>query len=39
MADGDKNADTNELNKIRERINAVDEKIQNLINERAQYVV
>jgi chorismate mutase/prephenate dehydratase len=37
MADGDKNADTNELNKIRERINAVDEKIQNLINERARY--
>ena len=37
MADGDKNADTSELGKIRERINAVDEKIQGLINERAQY--
>jgi chorismate mutase/prephenate dehydratase len=37
MADGDKNADVNDLGKIRERINAVDEKIQNLINERAKY--
>jgi chorismate mutase/prephenate dehydratase len=37
MADGDKNADASDLGKIRERINAVDEKIQSLINERAQY--
>jgi chorismate mutase/prephenate dehydratase len=37
MADVDKNADAEELSKIRERINAVDEKIQSLINERAQY--
>jgi len=37
MADGDKNADVNGLGKIRERINAVDEKIQSLINERAKY--
>jgi chorismate mutase/prephenate dehydratase len=37
MADGDKNADANDLGKIREQINAVDEKIQSLINERAQY--
>ena len=37
MADGDKNADVNDLGKIRERINAVDEKIQSLINERAKY--
>ena len=37
MADGDKKADVGDLGKIRERINAVDEKIQSLINERARY--
>lgn len=37
MADGEKKADVSDLGKIRERINAVDEKIQSLINERAKY--
>ena len=37
MADGDKKANPTDLSKIRERINAVDEKIQDLLNERAKY--
>ena len=37
MADGDKKADLTDLNKIRERINTVDEKIHGLLNERAKY--
>jgi len=37
MADGNNNGDTPDIAEIRERINAVDEQIQGLINERARF--
>jgi chorismate mutase/prephenate dehydratase len=37
MTDGDNKAAANDLAKIRERINAVDEQLQTLINERARF--